>query len=231
MFQEINISQIEELVMYNSSMLTALLIHPDVKKREERAGEIFLENNLSRNHPDILWFEAESKLGIEQAREIKDFLSLKPYQGNKRAVVLIAAENLTDAAQNALLKTLEEPPDGTILILGASSEDQLLPTIISRCRVINLATTFISPDGKFDADIDKLRGEPMEKRFQFIEKLDKKEEFLLALTAYFRKLLLQKSDNKSKDFLNNLMEAEKWARQNVNIRAILEYLMLKMPGI
>ncbi len=190
---------------------------------------MLLENNLSRNHPDLLWFEAESKLGIEEARKIKDFLSLKPYQGSNRAVVLIAAENLTDAAQNALLKTLEEPPPGTILILGASSEDQFLPTILSRCQVINLKSSNKSSE-IFDKDIKDLLDATMEKRFQFIEKLDKRDEFLFALTLYFRNQMLEGKSRKPQEFLKDLIDAERWARQNVNIRAILEYLMLKMPS-
>lgn len=216
-------------VMYNLFMQTCLLVHPEVILREEKATGILSEQNLSRSHPDLLWFEAESKLGIEQAREIKDFLSLKPYQGNTRAVVLIAAEELTDAAQNALLKTLEEPPENTVLILGTASEDQLLPTVISRCRVINL-TGKNAADASFDKDIEKLLELPMEKRFQFIEKLDKKDEFLPALTAYFRSQMLESNDPKSQKFLKVLLEAERWAKQNVNIRAILEYLMLKLPS-
>lgn len=209
-------------------MLACLLIHPDISKREERAGEMLLENNLSRSHPDLFWVDAEDKLGIEQAREIKEFLSLKPYQGNRRAVVLIGAENLTDAAQNALLKTLEEPPENTVLILGVTSEDQLLPTVLSRCRVINLRRDNQNSEN-FNKDIKNLLESPMEKRFQFIEKLDKKEEFLVALTAYYRDQLLKGDDRKSKNFLKDLIEAERWANQNVNIRAILEYLMIKLP--
>lgn len=228
-------------VVYNSPMLACLLVHPDVSKREEKAEEILLENSISRNHPDLLWFGAEEKLGIEKAREIKDFLSLKPYQGSARAVVLVAAEDLTDAAQNALLKTLEEPPINTTLILGVASEDQLLPTILSRCKVINLTNPTIKTEGSFDKDIKKLLESSMDKRFQFIEKLDKREQFLTALTAFFRQQLLANAAGGNQvpppgwnlkqiqTFLQDLLEAEKWARQNVNIRAILEYLMLKMP--
>lgn len=213
-------------------MQTYLLIHADTSKREEKAEEILLENNLARNHPNLLWFSPEEKLGIEQARQIKDFLSLKPYQGSSQAVILICAENLTPDAQNALLKVLEEPPEGTIFILGASSEDQLLPTVLSRCQIVNLSMPATSDKGKYQQEIEKLFGYSMEKRFQFIEKLDKKEEFLLALASYFRQQMLKNLSNRELQvFLSDLIDAERWANQNVNIRAILEYLMLRIPSL
>lgn len=228
-------------------MIPCLLIHSDISKREEEAEKILLQENLSRNHPDLLWFETETKLGVEQARQIKEFLSLKPYQGSKQAVVIVAAENLTLDAQNALLKTLEEPPEEAIIILGLSSEDQLLSTIISRCQAINLNNpTCVTPEvtQKSYKKIEELLGSNIEQRFKFIEKLEEKEKFLYDLTAYFRHKLLDNSagvsvihpGGGSVNFLNflflkDLVEAEKWAKQNVNIRAILEYLMLKMPTL
>lgn len=79
--------------------------------------------------------------GIEQAKEIKHFLSLKPvrrYNTVHRVVWVENGELLSREAQNALLKTLEEPPKGTLLILSVPSEHELLPTITSRCQVLRL---------------------------------------------------------------------------------------------
>ncbi|MFH0937283.1 MAG: hypothetical protein V1808_03235 [Candidatus Daviesbacteria bacterium] len=223
-------------------MISQVIIHPDLSYRQAEAEKILDQNNLSKKHPDLLWFE-EEKLGIGEARKIQEFLSLKPYQGNAQAVVLLAAENLSLEAQNALLKTLEEPPAQAIIILGISTEDQLLPTIISRCQVINLQnilTLTLTPEVRvnYQKEIEKLLDLTTEERFKFIEKLEDRENFLHALTAYFRNKLLDKSAGAlsihprggNTEFLKNLLEAEKWAAQNVNIRAILEYLMLKMPS-
>lgn len=205
-------------------MIAQLLIHPEITKREEESLQILEENKLKKDHPNVLWLD-EDKMGIEQVRKIKDFLSLKPYQGNTQVVVVLQADNLSPDAQNAFLKTLEEPPGETIIILGSSSEDKLLSTITSRCHVVNL-------EQKLDATPDVARAEKvlslnMEERFKFVEKLDDKEQFLRSLTFYFREKMLK--DKKHIDFLKDLLEAEQWAKQNVNIRAILEYLMLKMP--
>lgn len=217
-------------------MVPILLIHPEVETRQTEAEKLLTQAGFSRSHPDLKWFEAEDKLGIGEARQIKEFLSLRPYQGKGQAVVILAAENLTTEAQNALLKTLEEPLGETTFILGVASEDQLLTTILSRAQVVNLSSSsFTTPDvvEKEAAKIEKLINATIEERFQFIEKLEKREELLSSLVVYFRHQLLivqpPRLDKKIHQFLKDLVEAERWVKQNVNIRAILEYLMLKMP--
>ena len=220
-------------MLYNRSMISCLVIHTDITLRQNEIEKILKNLELAQNHPNTLWFAEEEKLGIGESRKIRDFLSLKPYQGKNQAVVLLVAENLTLEAQNALLKTLEEAGDHVSLILGAGSEDQLLPTIVSRCKVINLQihTSTSEVEHKYQEDIEKLLGAEMEERFKFIEKLEDKEGFLHAMTSYFRNQLINhiKPRGFDRNFLKDLLEAEKWAKQNVNIRAILEYLMLKVP--
>ena len=111
-----------------------------------------------RNHPDLLWVEptymhqgkrlsiaeAQEKklkrrappiLRLEQIREIAQFLSRPPLEASQAVVVLDQADTMAEAAANALLKTLEEPGQAT-LILIAPSVDSLLPTLISRCQTI-----------------------------------------------------------------------------------------------
>jgi hypothetical protein len=106
--------------------------------------------------------------------------------------------------------------------------------------VINLSdndgTRKIEISEKFQKDIEKLLNSDLEQRFLFVEKLDDKDTFLVTLTAYFRQQLLNISRTPRRcpdiqNFLQDLVEAQKWSKQNVNIRAILEYLMLKIPKI
>ncbi|HEX7633587.1 MAG TPA: AAA family ATPase [Candidatus Saccharimonadales bacterium] len=77
-------------------------------------------------------------IGIEAIRELEHFLSLKvpTRTAQNRLVIIENAHTLTTEAQNALLKTLEEPPKGTVLLLTATSEQALLPTIRSRVQKI-----------------------------------------------------------------------------------------------
>ncbi|MEA5508604.1 DNA polymerase III subunit delta' [Crocosphaera sp. UHCC 0190] len=110
------------------------------------------------NHPDLYWVEptyqhqgqlltakeaeetgvkrkAPPQIRIEQIRDITQFLSRPPLEASRCVVVIEAAETMTEAAANGLLKTLEEPGKAT-LILIAPSADALLPTLVSRCQKI-----------------------------------------------------------------------------------------------
>ncbi|MBS0289424.1 MAG: DNA polymerase III subunit [Proteobacteria bacterium] len=92
-----------------------------------------------QHHPDLLSYGEQESVGIEDIREINRFLEQTSHQKGKKVVLLWQAQNLTVASGNALLKTLEEPPGDSVLLLVAAS-DRILPTIKSRCLVINLPT-------------------------------------------------------------------------------------------
>ena len=92
-------------------------------------------------HPDLAVIAAEppgSTLKVDQVRALQRTLSLSSYQSRYRIAILDNFEDANPNAANALLKTLEEPPDHVILLLTASSSDQLLPTVTSRCEVLRL---------------------------------------------------------------------------------------------
>ncbi len=210
-------------------MIPKLLVHPDIAIRIPQAEQLLQESGFSRTHPDVMWLEGE-KLGVEQAKNIRTHLSLKPFQADRRAVVIIDAENLTSDAQNALLKTLEEPNGEAVIILGVASEENLLPTIRSRSQTVYLAQDTKPVDNKHQKKIEELLSVDYEKRFIFIEKLDDKEEFLHNLILFFQQRLREKTPTSQEvAFLKDLLQAQEWASQNVTVRAILEYLMLRMP--
>ena len=79
----------------------------------------------------------QKELKIATIREWQRDLALRPYEASRRILILYDAERLSEEAANAMLKTLEEPPDYATLLLVAHSND-LLPTIVSRCRVLRL---------------------------------------------------------------------------------------------
>ncbi len=87
-------------------------------------------------HPDVLWVRPESKLRvitIQQVREVIQTVSLKPTEALWKAAVIVGADRMNPQAANAFLKTLEEPPGQSILILLATEPQRLLETILSRC--------------------------------------------------------------------------------------------------
>ncbi len=88
-------------------------------------------------HPNFLHIVPETQfLRIGEIRELQEELSLKAFSDRPRVVVLSSADRMTPQAANALLKTLEEPPRGTHLILIAHRGSAMLPTIVSRCQRI-----------------------------------------------------------------------------------------------
>lgn len=89
-------------------------------------------------HPDVRFFQPESATGylVSQARDILIQAQMSPVRATHKVYILQEAQKLGAAAANALLKTLEEPPSDVIFILIARSEDQLLPTIASRCQLL-----------------------------------------------------------------------------------------------
>lgn len=77
-----------------------------------------------------------NKISINKIRDLKKFISLKPHSGPYKFAIIDNAHDLTPDAGNSILKTLEEPPPNSILILISSQVRQMLPTVVSRCEVI-----------------------------------------------------------------------------------------------
>ena len=95
-------------------------------------------------HPDIHWVKPESKsrrIRVEQIRDFESVVRLRPNQARLKVGILLDADCLIEAAANAFLKTLEEPPPRTILLLLTAEPQRLLPTILSRCLRLTLGRT------------------------------------------------------------------------------------------
>jgi len=80
----------------------------------------------------------QKDLKIDTVREWQGDINLRPYEGRRRVFILHDAEKLTEAAANAMLKTLEEPPPYATILLVANTSGDLLPTIVSRCQPLKL---------------------------------------------------------------------------------------------
>lgn len=96
---------------------------------------------ISGNHPDIicLTHDKPSSIGVEDIREkLTGDVMIRPYSGRYKIYIIPDAEKMTVQAQNAILKTIEEPPEYAVIILLATNEQVLLDTIRSRCVVLNL---------------------------------------------------------------------------------------------
>ncbi|MBR2401889.1 MAG: DNA polymerase III subunit delta [Lachnospiraceae bacterium] len=93
------------------------------------------------NQPDIIFVQHEkpNTIGVEDIRtQIVNDMGIKPYSSPYKIYIVNEAEKMTPQAQNALLKTLEEPPAYGMIILLTTNVDSFLPTILSRCIVLNM---------------------------------------------------------------------------------------------
>lgn len=120
-------------------MQAILISSKNFEKGREEAQKIF--NELKIDRFDITLFEYEKAVGIGDIRELQKKIYLKPIKSTIKAVFINATVGITTEAQNALLKTLEEAPEDTIIILQVVNADEILPTILSRCKVIQIKST------------------------------------------------------------------------------------------
>ncbi|MDO8525800.1 MAG: DNA polymerase III subunit delta' [Candidatus Omnitrophota bacterium] len=117
------------------------------------------------NHPDVLIsspVKKDSSFGIDKIRAITKDVGLKPYEGRKKVYILEGASSMTHEAQNALLKTLEEPFSESILILIAESPGALFPTIQSRVQRVRFFPIAANEISKILVDRYKLDKEKAE---------------------------------------------------------------------
>ena len=140
---------------------TASLNHPDLsllfpfhaRIKEEAEREILL-GALKRPY-DYSPPEETSVISVDRIRNLQKQFSYGSYEGKWRTVVILHADKMRPEAANALLKTLEEPPARSLLVLTAPSQESLLPTIVSRCQFLkfsplssqDVVETLISQDG------------------------------------------------------------------------------------
>jgi len=117
-------------------MQSILITGKDTQKLKEEAQKLCSEYKISKF--DIEIFQTEKAVGIGDIRTLQKKIFLKPAESEKKAIILEAFFGMTNDSQNAFLKILEEPPESTIIIVLVTSLDFILPTVMSRCALINV---------------------------------------------------------------------------------------------
>ncbi|WP_297598071.1 DNA polymerase III subunit gamma/tau [uncultured Cetobacterium sp.] len=92
------------------------------------------------NFLDLIEIDAASNRGIDEIRQLKEKINYSPTKGRKKVYIIDEVHMLTKEAFNALLKTLEEPPEHVLFILATTEPDKILPTIVSRCQRYDFKT-------------------------------------------------------------------------------------------
>lgn len=209
----------------------------------EKGGEVSREDLI------ILEPTEKASLGIGEVRQLEHQLNLKPYRSSHKVGLVRKAETLTVEAQNALLKTLEEPPERTQLILTASTPEELLPTIVSRCQVIQLppkTEVHLEEDEILPllSSIFHLLSFGLGQRLALVPKIapNRQEalEFLDKQTIAWRKILLDSLQTRPENGLSprellriirHLRHTKTMIGANVNPRLALEIFFLDLPAL
>lgn len=180
--------------------------------------------------------QSKATKGIALIRFVSEKLLLKPLRGKKKALIILEAHTLSIPAQNALLKTLEEPPESTIIIVTTDNPLSLLPTILSRCQKIEGK---LSPTSEASTDSFFL-STPMSHHiaFQKAEELAKEKSLLLSFLEkemiHLHSILMEHASDRaqSKKLYHILTECLSCYRliktTNVNVRFALENLFLSI---
>jgi len=216
-------------------MLHAILINTNNPAKAFRLAQSLTQNDLSPQ-PDVLIIEAKPSIKIEAVRQLEKFLSHKPYQNDQKIVFIPQADQLTLPAQNALLKTLEEPPAHSLIILVSLHQNQLLPTIISRCEIHQLI-----PDSSLDPKFITLQkniysgitNQSIGQRINFISQYSGSKstalEFCQNQLKYLRFLMLAEKKFILLPTIKVLTAAINQLNQNLNPKLCLENLIFHYP--
>lgn len=141
---EVIINQIETMIDSQRFSHAHLIVGEDGLGKSVIAKEISLKllgKEENKSYVDILeWRVGKNKksIGVDEIRDITKEVNKKPYEGDRKVVIVYEAHKMTIEAQNAFLKTIEEPPKGVTIILLSESLSLILETIRSRCQVHKL---------------------------------------------------------------------------------------------
>ncbi len=218
-------------------MISLLLISSDQQKAKEHAKNLFLAKGI--NIVDITIVESENAIGIEDIRTIQKKLYLKPLKSLEKALIISSIQTASTEAQNSLLKVLEEPPANTTVVLLATSEKLLLPTILSRCKIEildNQQDVAIKQKEEIKKELEKIINAPLGEKLAIAQKLaeDKIEaiSFLTIAIHLLREQMIEQvsqshSAIEKAEEIKRFQEALTLASTtNVAMRIILEDLFL-----
>ena len=118
-------------------MQTFIISSKNIDKARDRAIDKIQTEKISKFDVEILEFE--KPLGIEDVRQVQKNIFLTPFQGEKKATVIVMKNSATVDAQNSMLKLLEEPPPSSLIFLVTDNHLSFLPTVLSRVKLIEIA--------------------------------------------------------------------------------------------
>lgn len=180
---------------------------------------------------DTLNIHPNPSIGIEDIRALQVFLSKKPQKANHNTVVIHAAHLLTLPAQHALLKTLEEPPGNSLIYLITSHPDTLLPTILSRCELINAPSDLPAVNKVYSAFFQKLiSARTVGERFALLDTQPLTREQTLEFLDTIELILHQQITSGLLSTLNYqlITQVRQYLRANCSLKLCIDHLAINL---
>ncbi|MFA9397012.1 MAG: DNA polymerase III subunit delta' [Clostridiaceae bacterium] len=224
-----------------SSIKENKLNHAHLISGEDGIGKSLLGKNLAieilgktlyKEYIDILeWRVSANKksIGVEEIRLLIEEVNKKPYEGDKKVILIYEGEKMTVQAQNALLKTVEEPPIGIYIIILCDNIESILGTIKSRCQIHNLQRlSYDEMDKYLHKRYNNLSQEQIKTLISFTDGVPGRAEKYLEDENYIKirenvlKIFYQVTSEESLDLLKNipfLME------NKLNYREVLTWFL------
>lgn len=192
---------------FENLLQNGLLSHAYLFVGQDSAGKklftedicISLTGRGFNNNPNLKFIRPDAKkdkhrIDIESIRDLKLFMSLKPYSSEYKLAVIEDAEMISDAAVNAMLKILEEPPKRSVLILISSKSGMLPRTILSRCETVLFSPVPEVHTDEMDkalADLRKTAKQNMAERIQYAKRIYEKGNYVELVSMWLRSLHFQ----------------------------------------
>lgn len=216
-------------------------------KRGEGCRECIVCNKIEHDNYEDLYFVEKQDNSLKDAdiSELQERLKTRPL-GERNIAIIKDADTMTTWAQNRLLKTLEEPPTGTVIILLSENTENLLPTIVSRCTVIRLVYNEGYREGEmYETAIQTADALISQKPFFEIKKIIEKPcsdkdsalEFLDALENVYGTIATSENEKSRlypKSYIYNAVslieEARLDIRRNIAAGYAIKNLMIKIGG-
>jgi len=223
----------------------------DLRKQKafQKIEELTGEGDWTKSaNPDLITFDSQEFIGIQEIRWLQQKLAYKPFIKKNKVGLFFQGEKLTEEAQNALLKILEEPPDQTYLLILSPNRGWLLPTIVSRCQIIQLPEKpqlFLSESevDKLTKDLKIITSSKIGEKWQWLEKLGILQDrqsainWLDKMIFCSRSLLIErflknqkKTDSSLKivEILKAFLLYKNFLQANTNLKLTLDNLFLDL---
>jgi hypothetical protein len=197
--------------------ITTLLVGGTEQEREQKILDLTTDVRFQRT-----LFDCRDKKGIAQVRELVQTLIFKPTVEKRAIITILEMQLLSSESQTTLLKLIEEPPLGLSMYISADYPENLLATIVSRCKIVTLPKS-----GASSIDVDSFFSQPLSKQFDQLDLID-----IDTIIKYLHAKLTTHQDSKVPTIIRTALKLKKKTNQTpVNKKLVKEYLLLEVSTI